>query len=183
MEGWDELPETIRSGEQPAIFIANHASLFDPPLLISTLPCRPVFAAKKELARVPVLGWILLLAGFIFIDRRNTRRAAASLHLAARRIRAGQSIVAFPEGTRTRTGQMLPFKKGFFLLAWRAQVPIVPLGILGGRAILPPDHWRVAPGDYRIRVGKPMVPSQFTHVEAMRQTMEQEVLALSAEGK
>lgn len=183
MQGWEELPEEIRSGKQPAIFIANHASLFDPPLIISTLPCRPVFVAKQELVRIPVLGWVLLLAGFILIDRRNRHRAAVSLRLAARRIRAGQSIVVFPEGTRTRTGQLLPFKKGLFLIAWRAQVPVVPLGIVGGRAILPPEHWRVAPGNYQIRVGKPVHPLQFVSADALRRAMEQEVLLLSSEGK
>lgn len=68
LEGWEGLPEKLRAARHPAVFIANHASLFDPPLLISTLPGRPVFMVKKELAWVPFLGWVIWLAGFIFVD-------------------------------------------------------------------------------------------------------------------
>ena len=168
LEGWDALPTDLRDGMRPAVFIGNHASLFDPPLMISTLPCRPVFMAKRELAWVPFLGWVIWLAGFIFIDRGHRGAARRSLKLAASRIRAGQSIVAFPEGTRSRDGHLLPFKKGSFLLAMEAGVPLVPFAILGGAEILPKGTWRVRGGTYRIRIGTPLEPAAFANPEDLR---------------
>ncbi len=170
--GWEDLPEAIRTSDQSAIFVANHASFFDPPLLISTLPCKPVFIAKKELAYIPFLGWLIWLAGFIFVDRGKQSRAVASIRRAASKIRAGQSIAAFPEGTRTRTGEPLPFKRGVFALAKEAGVPVVPMGILGGFQALPPNDWRVAPGDYTIRVGAPLRPQDFPHAQALMEATE-----------
>ena len=166
LEGWEALPEAIREGRQPVIFIANHASHFDPPLLISTLPSHPVFIAKRELARVPFLGWVIWLAGFIFIDRGNREQALASLRAAALRIHEGQSVVVFPEGTRSRDGRLLPFKVGSFRLAAEAGVPLVPLAIHGGHGILPKGDWRVAGGPYRMVVGPP-IPAEGQSPEAL----------------
>jgi 1-acyl-sn-glycerol-3-phosphate acyltransferase len=178
LQGWDELPPDLRDGTRPAIFIGNHASLFDPPLMISTLPCRPVFMAKRELAQVPFLGWVIWLADFIFIDRGHRGAARRSLKQAATRIRAGQSIVAFPEGTRSRDGHLLPFKKGPFLLAQEAGVPVVPFAIHGGPGILPKGTWRVQGGPYLIRVGAPLEPSGFANPEALRMAAEAAVRGL-----
>ncbi len=175
LEGWEELPLDIREGRQPAIFVGNHTSLLDPPLLIATLPSHPVFLAKRELAFVPFLGWVIWLADFIFISRGHRAKALQSLHRAARRIHDGQSIAAFPEGTRSRSGRLLPFKKGVFNLAWEAEVPVIPLGILGGRHILPADGWRVAPGPYHLRVGYPVDPKDFSDAEALRMDLQSRV--------
>lgn len=175
LEGWEELPDDIRSGQRPAIFLGNHTSLLDPPLVIATLPSRPVFLVKKELAYVPVLGWIIWLGGCIFIDRGNRHRSLASLKEAARRIREGQSLAAFPEGTRSLDGRLLPFKKGSFALAIQAGVPIVPLGIRGGLEVLPKGTWRVAPQEYRLRVGSPLNPADFADIEALRAASAQAV--------
>jgi len=182
LEGWQDLPGDLRASRRPAIFIANHASFFDPPLLISTLPCKPVFIVKKELAWVPFLGWVIWLAGFIFVDRRKKRQAVRSVKSAAEQIREGQSIAAFPEGTRTRTGTPLPFKKGVFALAKEAGVPVVPLGILGGFRVLPPHDWRVAPADYTIRVGTPLLPQDFPNAQALMAAAEQAVHELLGQG-
>ena len=178
MEGWDELPVEIREGRQAAIFVGNHTSLLDPPLIIATLPSHPVFMAKRELAYVPFLGWVIWLADFIFINRAHRGDAIKSLELAAQRIRDGQSIAAFPEGTRSRTGELLPFKKGVFNLAWEAQVPMIPVAILGGRHILPADDWRVAPGPYHMRIGHPVDPKDYPDAEALRLTLHARVQAL-----
>ena len=172
LEGWEALPADIREGRQSAIFIANHASLFDPPLIVRVLPCRPVFIAKKELAWVPFLGWVIWLAGFIFIDRRNRHKAIGSLQRAALRIQNGQSIAAFPEGTRTRTGALLPFKKGIFILAWDAGVPVVPLAIQGGFRLLPRGEWRAAQGPYTLRVDAPLHPHDFEDADQFRLACE-----------
>ena len=167
LEGWDALPEAIRNGA-PAIFFANHASLLDPPLIVSTLPSRPVFIAKQELRWVPVLGWAMWLAGFILIDRRNRKRAYGSLRDAAARIRAGQSVAIFPEGTRSEDGAVLPFKRGGFSIAMEAGVPLVPLAIRGGHAILPKNAWRTRGGPYLLTVGEPLAPQDFESAEALR---------------
>ena len=156
LEGWEALPEDIRTGRRPVIFIANHASHFDPPLLISTLPSHPVFIAKRELGRVPFLGWVIWLAGFIFIDRSDRSQAKASLTAATKRIHDGQSVVVFPEGTRSRDGKLLPFKAGSFRIATEAGVPLVPIAIHGGNGIRPKREWRVLGGPYRMVVGKPL---------------------------
>ncbi len=183
LEGWEDLPEPFRAGAQPAVFIGNHASLFDPPLLISTLPCHPVFVAKRELAWVPFLGWVIWLAGFIFIDRGNRSKALASLHAAARRIHDGQSIAAFPEGTRSTGGGLLPFKKGVFNLALEAGVPLVPFAIRGGAAVLPKGDWRVAGVDYVIHVGAPLEVVPGEEVESLRTRAEAAVRALMDAGR
>lgn len=168
LEGWDALPAAIREGIQPAIFVGNHASLFDPPLMISTLPCCPVFVAKRELIRVPFLGWVIWLAGFIFIDRSRIQASRKSLQEAADRIRAGQSIIAFPEGTRSRDGRLLPFKKGVFNLAFEAGVPVLPFAIHGGADVLPKGTWRVKGAPYRICLGEPLEPGAFKDADALR---------------
>ena len=181
LQGWEAMPEALRTGVRPAVFIGNHTSLFDPPLVISTLPCRPVFVAKRELARVPFLGWVIWLAGFIFIDRGRHGAARRSLKRAADRIRAGQSIVAFPEGTRSLDGRLLPFKKGPFFLAFEAGVPVVPMAIHGGPEILPKGAWRVKAAPYRITVGTPLESTAFPDVEALRKAAEAAVRGLMGE--
>jgi 1-acyl-sn-glycerol-3-phosphate acyltransferase len=172
LEGWDGLPESIRNGRQPTIFIANHASLFDPPLIIAALPCRPIFIAKKGLAWVPVLGQAMMLAGFIFVDRRKVAKSAASLKAAAHKIRQGRSVAYFPEGTRTMTGRLRTFKKGAFALAMESEAPIVPLAIIGGHRLLPKGEWRICPGEYRMTAGKPLWPSDYPDADALRRHAE-----------
>lgn len=171
LEGWDALPAPIRDGA-PVIYFANHASLLDPPLIIATLPGRPVFIAKHELGRVPVLGWAIKLAGFILIDRGHQRRAYGSLRDAAARIRAGQSVAIFPEGTRSPDGALRPFKRGSFHLALEAGVPLVPLAIRGGHAILPKGSWRTQSGRYALTVGAPLEPAGFEDPESLRAAAE-----------
>ncbi|HZU52463.1 MAG TPA: lysophospholipid acyltransferase family protein [Holophagaceae bacterium] len=177
LEGWEALPEAIRKGA-PALFFANHASLLDPPLIVSTLPGRPVFVAKQELRWVPVLGWAMWLAGFILINRRNQKRAYESLAHAAVQIRAGQSVAIFPEGTRTLDGALLPFKRGSFSLAMEAGVPLVPLAIRGGHAILPKGGWRTRGGPYVLTVGEPLDPRDFPDAEALRAAAETRLRAM-----
>lgn len=182
LAGWEALPAGLRAGTCPAVFIGNHTSLFDPPMMIALLPCRPVFVAKRELARVPFLGWVIWLAGFIFIDRGDRHAARQSLQRATARIRAGQSIVAFPEGTRSRDGGLLPFKKGAFILAHEAGVPVVPFAIHGGPVILPKGTWRAKSGLYQITMGAPLEPSSFHDAAALRDAAEAAVRGLIALG-
>ena len=180
MEGWEELPAEIREGRQPVIFVGNHASIFDPPLIISTLPGRPAFMAKQELRKLPFLGWVMGMAGFVFVDRENRTKALESLREAARQIHEGQSIAAFPEGTRSRDGALLPFKKGVFTLAADAQVPVVPFAIRGGFEVLPKGTWRVAGVDYLIRLGRPLDPPPGADPDEVRRLAQEAVEGLLA---
>src|SRR4030095_3124360 len=113
--------------KRPTIYISNHQSALDAPVLFYGLwPVRFRFVSKHTLKYVPVMGWYLLLARYIFIDRSNHRTALLALDAAGVRIRAGTSVVVFPEGTRSDTGAILPFKKGPFALAVKAGVAICP---------------------------------------------------------
>jgi 1-acyl-sn-glycerol-3-phosphate acyltransferase len=165
--GWDDLPEAIRLEREPVIFMSNHESNLDPPVLISAIPIPAVYLSKKELMWMFPVGWAAKMAGTIFIDRSNRERAINSLHLAAAEIRGGKSVVIFPEGTRTRTGQLLPFKKGGFVMAEEAGVQIVPLATVGGRTMLPPGAVHIRPGRYVVAFGAPVHPKDFDSREAL----------------
>ena len=115
----------------PAVFAANHASALDIPLLFGYLPADFRIIHKRSLYLFPVIGLYLWLAGHIAIDRGHPFRARRSLSRAAARIAAGESVAVFPEGTRSRDGQVLPFKKGSFVLALEAGVPVVPVSLRG----------------------------------------------------
>jgi 1-acyl-sn-glycerol-3-phosphate acyltransferase len=111
------------------IYFANHESLFDIFVLLAALPGRLRFLAKKSLFSVPILGWSMAAAGYVPVDRDDRRQAAESLEIAAQRLRGGMRMIIFPEQTRTRTGEMLPFKKGGVILALRTGASIVPVAI------------------------------------------------------
>lgn len=138
------------------LYFANHESIFDIFVLLAALPGRLRFLAKKSLFSVPVLGWSMAAAGFVPIDREDRRRAAESLDLAARRIRAGMRVIVFPEQTRTRTGEMLPFKKGGVLLALRTGAPIVPVAIAGTFPIQQKGGFRLSPRPVGVAIGEPI---------------------------
>jgi 1-acyl-sn-glycerol-3-phosphate acyltransferase len=181
LHGWDQLPADIREGRQSVIFMSNHESQMDPPVLVAALPLPAVYIAKQELKYVPFIGWAGWAAGVIFIDRSNRERAVRSIHDAAMEIRGGKNVVIFPEGTRSRTGQMLPFKKGGFALAQDAGVPIIPLATMGGFQVLPPGTMKFRPGPYTLRVGAPVDPADFPDREALIQEVRNRIEALMAE--
>ncbi len=112
--------------------------------------------AKAELKRFPVLGWSMWMAGFVFIERKSPASARRSLEEGAAAVRNGKSIVVFPEGTRSPDGQLLEFKKGGFLLAIRAGVPVVPIAIRGSREILPKHTLLPRAGTIEVRFGAPI---------------------------
>ena len=167
MEGWDNLPEAIRNEKQPVIFMSNHESNLDPPVLISAIPIPAVYISKKELKWVPLVGWAAGLGGTIFIDRGTRKGATYGIHQAAAEIKGGKTVVIFPEGTRTRTGKLGPLKKGGFAMAMNAGVPIVPLATVGGFKTLPPGSIHLRPGRYTILVGKPIDPAAFADRETL----------------
>jgi 1-acyl-sn-glycerol-3-phosphate acyltransferase len=123
----------------PVVYMANHQSYMDIPTIFGFLPVQFRIIAKESLFRVPFMGWHLSRAGNIPINRSNRREAMRSITRAAERIREGTSVVVFPEGTRSRSGVLQPFKAGSFKLAAAAGVPIVPIVIVGTCKVLRKD--------------------------------------------
>lgn len=143
--------------DRPQLIVSNHASWFDVAALAVHVPKRYRFIAKRELADVPLWGRAWQAAGHIAIDRGDTQRALGTLDSVSRMIRRDQSaIIIFPEGTRSPTGQLQPFKKGAFMLALRSRVEIIPTAVQGTHGILPRDSWRVRAGRIIVRFGPPV---------------------------
>ena len=149
-----------------AIFCVNHQSAMDIPVLFVNLPVQFRFVAKRSLFHLPFLGWHLRRSGHIPVDRGRPRQSLKSLEQAAERIRAGSSVVLFPEGHRSRDGQMLPFKTGSFHLAILAGVPIVPITLNGTRQVLKPDTYHVRSGQTEMIVHPPIPTSGLTPKDA-----------------
>lgn len=140
------------------LYLSNHESLTDILALYATLPQKVVMVAKRSLFILPVFSWGMWLAGFIFIDRKNTRAAYARLSRAGKLIRKGRSVLVFPEGTRGDGGELLKLKRGGFVLAQAAQIPVVPVGIAGTAKVLPRDTFPVYPGSIAVCIGDPIDP-------------------------
>jgi 1-acyl-sn-glycerol-3-phosphate acyltransferase len=151
VEGAENVPR-----DRAAVFCANHQSNVDPPVLFEALHPRMHILYKHEIDQIPILARAFRLGGFIPIDRRNKEAAMRSIEEGAASIRSGNSFLIFPEGTRSRTDQLLPFKKGGFIMAIRAQAPIVPVAVEGGRAAMRRGSWLIRPVTVRIRVGAPV---------------------------
>jgi 1-acyl-sn-glycerol-3-phosphate acyltransferase len=143
------------------IFLSNHQSLYDIPVLLATCPGQVRMMAKRGLFQIPVFGWGLWAGGFIPVDRADRSTARRSFASAAERLRAGTSIVLFPEGTRTLTDTLLPFERGGFLLALKSGLPIVPVGIRGTRAIRSRGGLRIHPGCAAVSYGAPIQAADF----------------------
>jgi len=144
--------------DAPVIFMSNHQGNFDILSLFVAIPRQFSWIAKEELFAVPVFGHSMARAGYIPLDRSDGRRALKSIEAAAAMIKNGRSVVIFPEGTRTLDGNLLPFKRGGFLLAAKAGVPIVPLTINGSARVNPPKRLELYPGKITIRFGEPIPP-------------------------
>jgi 1-acyl-sn-glycerol-3-phosphate acyltransferase len=164
----------------PVIYASNHSSMFDIWALFATLPGSVRFVAKRELFRIPLLGAAMRAAGHIPIDRSVKARAFDAYDDAARIIRRGFSPVVFPEGTRSRTGELLPFKNAPFALAIAAQVPVVPVYVHHTFGILPKGEWRLRPRPIRLLVGAPIPTAGLTagDREALRERVRAAIVAL-----
>ena len=149
--GREHLPRS-----RAAVFVSNHQSNVDPPVLYRVLHRRLHFVYKAELRKLPILARGFGIAGFIAIDRHNREQAMAAIDRAADAARSGTSFLMFPEGTRSRSGELLPFKKGGFILAIKAQAPVVPVAISGARAALKKGSWIIRPVTVTVRIGKPI---------------------------
>jgi 1-acyl-sn-glycerol-3-phosphate acyltransferase len=142
--------------DRAAVYCANHQSNVDPPILFDALHPRMHILYKHEIDRIPVLARAFRMGGFIPVDRRNKEAALRSIEAGAASIRSGNSFLIFPEGTRSRTDELLPFKKGGFVMAIKAQAPIVPVAVQGGRAAMRRGSWIIRPVTVTIRVGRPV---------------------------
>jgi 1-acyl-sn-glycerol-3-phosphate acyltransferase len=138
------------------VFCSNHESNVDPPVLFQALHKRLHVLFKAELTKLPVLGKVMVAGGFVPVERDRREASMASIERAAESIRSGNSFLIFPEGTRSRTSEMLPFKKGGFIMAIKAQAPIVPVSVSGGRAAMQKGSWIVRPVMVDVRIGEPV---------------------------
>jgi 1-acyl-sn-glycerol-3-phosphate acyltransferase len=163
------LAEPPRGG---FLYFSNHQSILDILALFVALRETPfVFAAKRELFKVPFIGWHLRLAGYVEVDRDNRQRAQASYAKAAKQIRErGTVVTVYPEGTRSIDGTILPFKKGAFMLALEAQVPIVPVAVDGGQLALRKHTLRLYGHPIHVVVGKPIDVRGAERDELLRRT-------------
>jgi 1-acyl-sn-glycerol-3-phosphate acyltransferase len=153
--------EAPLDGSRPVIYMANHQSLFDIPLLFVTLPGQARMLAKHSLFRIPIFGWAIRLGGFISIDRQNRNRAKESFDTAVERLRSGTSALVFPEGTRSLDGRLLPFHRGGLLLALKSGLPIVPVGIEGTLDVQPKKSFAIRPRTVDVRYGTPIDVTEF----------------------
>jgi len=154
---------------RPQIFTANHSGLHDILSLAAHLPIQFRWVAKKSLFNVPFMGWHMRRSGYIPIDRENPREAARSIIEAARIIRGGVNAIAFPEGTRSRTGDIGQFRSGAFALALRAGVPLVPITLEGSYRVIMPKTLQVNPGAIiRIKIDKAIDLSSYDKTDRHR---------------
>jgi 1-acyl-sn-glycerol-3-phosphate acyltransferase len=143
------------------VFLANHQSLFDIPVLIATAPGQIRMMAKRTLFQIPLFGWALKAGGFIPVDRADRSTASQSFSSASARLREGTSMLLFPEGTRSLDDTLLPFQRGGFLLALKSGLPIVPVGVRGTRAIQRRGSFAIHPGAVAVTYGAPIDPSTY----------------------
>jgi 1-acyl-sn-glycerol-3-phosphate acyltransferase len=150
VSGRENVPDTA------VVFCSNHESNVDPPVLFEALHRRLHVLYKAELHKFPIMGTVFDVGGFVPIERGDRESAMRSIAMGAESLKAGNSFLIFPEGTRSRTGQLLPFKKGGLIMAIEAQVPVVPVAISGGRAAMRKGSPIVLPVKVTVRVGKPI---------------------------
>ncbi len=149
------------------VYMANHQSLFDIPVLLATLPGQTRFLAKKSLFQIPVFGWAMSLAGFIPVDRRDRSTARDMFAEATSRLRTGMSLLVFPEETRSLDGKLHPFHRGGFLLALKSGLPIVPVGVRGTFEVQSPSSFAIHPRRIEVHYGSPM-PTDGVEVSGKR---------------
>lgn len=158
-EGFERL-----QWDEPAILMANHESYLDVPALIASCPVPLRFVARKEVFKAPIMGAAMWATGQISIDRSDRTKAIESLRRAAKQVSSGRTVLLFPEGTRSSDGELGTFKKGGFMLALEAGVPIVPIGLAGTRGLVPRGTWMYSRSRVSIVVGEP-IPTAGMSVE------------------
>lgn len=150
----------------PAVYAANHQSALDIPILFGHLPVDFRVLHKRSLYLVPLVGWYLWLGGHIGVDRGRAFKARRSLARAAARIRTGTSLAVFPEGTRSPDETVRAFKRGSFVLALHAGVPVVPVSLIGVKRVVPRGLTRVRPGSVTVLIHPPVATRERSVDEA-----------------
>jgi len=149
--------------QKPYVFVGNHQGLFDVPACAVAVDQPVRYVAKRVLGLIPFFGWFIVLGGHILIDRSNRVRAFRSIDRAGAKIRGGTSVMLFAGGTRSRDplGRVQPFKKGPFILALTARVPVVPVAVNGSHRVLPKGRWTLEPGTIDVAIGDPISTEGF----------------------
>jgi 1-acyl-sn-glycerol-3-phosphate acyltransferase len=172
VEGREHIPA------RPCIFMANHVSNLDPPILLPLFPFRTAFFIKRSLLRIPFVGYGMRLAGFIPVERGGRLESARESVLAASKVLAsGVNISTFPEGTRSRNGVLLPFKKGPFYLAMESGVPVVPVSIWGSEHMMTKGSLRIRPGTAYVTFHPALSPQQFATREQLSGAVRAEIIS------
>lgn len=164
------------------LFLANHTSIMDIPILLLTLPLPTRMVSKQQLVDIPIFGKAMLAAGFVAIDRNNKERAIGQLEQAKKRIQEGVNMCIFPEGTRSKTGHLQPFKKGAFHLALDLGVPVVPVYIQGASQVVGAKSLHIHYNrSVNVYVGAPIDTSHLdkSHLAELMQKTEQAIIELS----
>lgn len=174
VEGLENIPPGV------CIFAANHISTIDPMAFIPAIPRRVAILVKQELFRIPLFGAAMKAAQFVPVDRSDRDAAAASLDLSIQRLKQGTSFAIYPEGTRSPDGRLRPLKKGAFIMAVGAGVPIVPVSIVGAQKIMQKGNLKVSAGDIIVRFGPPVDGAAYT--DETRDALRQRIEALIAAG-
>ncbi len=162
---------------RPYVFAANHRSNFDIFILLAVLPGRLMFVAKESLFRIPFFGPALKRMGSVPLDRSSLKDAVKSLDQAAAQVQSGASMIIFPEGTRVPTPELIPFKKGVFIMAAKAGQPIVPVSLSGTLYIQPRGSLQVRPGPVKVVISPPIRPQDFKRKEDLMAAVYQAIAA------
>jgi len=153
--------DRINKLNEHVIFCSNHQSNYDI-IAIYRSAINPIyFIAKKELKKLPFIGWYISTIGMIFIDRSNKDKAMESMKKAGKLIKSGKDVITFPEGTRSRSGELQMFKRGSFIIAKTSNIKIVPVGISGSFKVNPPKSFNLRPGIITVNFGNPIVPEEY----------------------
>lgn len=173
VEGTEHIPPGV------CVFASNHASNIDPVALVPNIPRRVALLAKKQVFSVPILSKALHLARLVPVDRADREAAAESVDIAVEYLKEGLSFLVYPEGTRSPDGHLLPFKKGTFVMAIRAGVPVVPVSLAGTQRLMRKGDWTLHPGEVIVRYGPPVDASEYSpdQREALRQRVQDLVAA------
>jgi 1-acyl-sn-glycerol-3-phosphate acyltransferase len=174
VRGREHIPKN-----RAVVFCSNHESNVDPPVMFQALHKRLHVLFKAELTKLPILGAVMVAGGFVPVERERREASMASIDRAAESIRAGNSFLIFPEGTRSKTSELLPFKKGGFIMAIKAGAPIVPVAVSGGRSAMQKGSWFVRPVMVDVRIGEPVETSGYALddrdelIEVVRERIEE----------
>jgi 1-acyl-sn-glycerol-3-phosphate acyltransferase len=157
------------------IYMCNHVSNLDPPIVVPSIPKRTSVLVKREVFRIPLLSKAMLMARFVPVDRRNREAAIASIQQATDVMRSGINMTVFPEGTRSPNGRLLPFKKGPFHLAMESQFPVIPMTIYGTESLMPKQGFAIRKGRATLVFHAPLFPKDFSSREELSDAVFREI--------